>query len=106
VTRADLPPVTQACQCAHAAFDFAIAHPDQVRAWHTDSNTLALLAVPDELALTWLYADAVQAGLRAVPFHEPDLGGALTAVALEPAARRLVAHFPLALAPVWREVRI
>jgi hypothetical protein len=73
-----------------------------------------LLAAPDELALSWLYADAVTSGLRAVPFHEPDLGGALTAVALDPAARRLVAHLPLALAtdapgksvtPLWREVR-
>ena len=29
--------------------------------------------------------------------HEPDLGGALTAAALEPAARRLVRGLPLAL---------
>ncbi len=55
-----------------------------------------LLAALDELALTRLHADA--AGFRAVAVHEPDLDGALTAVALEPAARRLVAHLPLALA--------
>lgn len=84
-----------------------------MRIWHSGSNTLVLLAVPDELALSWLYADAVRAGLRAAPFHEPDLGGALTAIAVEPAARRLVAHLPLALradppralSPLWREVR-
>jgi hypothetical protein len=76
-----------------------------VRDWHSESNTLVLLAVPDELALSWLCADAGRAGLRNVAFHEPDLDGALTALALEPAARRLVAHLPLALQPVRREVR-
>jgi len=51
----------------------------------------------DELALGWLCTDAAVAGYRVVRFHEPDLGGALTAAALEPAAYRLVAHLPLAL---------
>ena len=78
-----------------------------MRAWHSDSNTLVLLAVPDELALSWLWADARSSGLDCVAFHEPDLGDALTALALEPAARRLVAHLPLALCSptVRREVR-
>ena len=58
-----------------------------------------LLAAADELALTWLYADAVAAGHSAVAVHESDLHGSLTAVALEPAAYRLVAHLPLALNP-------
>jgi hypothetical protein len=68
-----------------------------IEEWHRRSNILVLLAAPDELALAWLYEDATARGLRAVRFHEPDLGAALTAVALEPAARRLVAHLPLAL---------
>ena len=76
-----------------------------MRDWHSESNTLVLLAVPDELALSWLWADATLAGLRVVAFHEPDLDGALTALALEPAGWRLVAHLPLALQPVRREVR-
>jgi hypothetical protein len=63
-----------------------------------------VLAVPDELSLGWLCDDAAAAGLRVVRFHEPDLHGALTAAALEPAAHRLVSHLPLALAG-RREVR-
>jgi hypothetical protein len=66
--------------------------------WHVTSNTLVVLAVPDELALVWLRDDARAAGLRVVSFHEPDLGGCLTAVALEPAGHKLVARLPLALA--------
>ncbi|MGH9280554.1 MAG: hypothetical protein ACRD12_20980 [Acidimicrobiales bacterium] len=63
-----------------------------------------MLAAPDELALQWLCDDAAAGGLRVVRFHEPDLGHALTAAAFEPAARRRLAHLPLALAP-RREVR-
>jgi hypothetical protein len=34
--------------------------------------------------------------MRAAAVHEPDLGGALTALALEPAGYRLVRGLPLA----------
>ena len=86
-----------ACQVAHAALQFAIAFPEITAAWQRDSGTLAILAAPDELALGWLYADAVRAGLHAVWFHEPDLGEALTAIALEPAGRYLVRRLPTAM---------
>jgi hypothetical protein len=65
--------------------------------WHRSSNTLVLLCARDELTLGWLCDDAAAAGHRIVRFHEPDLAGALTAAAFEPAARRFVAHLPLAL---------
>jgi hypothetical protein len=76
--------------------DFAVAYPDLTADWHRASNTLVVLAVPDELALGWLSQDAERAGLRAVAVHEPDLDGALTALALEPAGYRLVRSLPLA----------
>ena len=95
MTRADLPPGAQACQAAHAALDFAFAHPGPAAGWHASSNTLVLLAARDELALRWLCDDAAEAGHRLVRVHEPDLGGALTAAALEPAAHRLVRRLPL-----------
>ena len=98
VGRADLPPGVQAVQACHAALDFALAHPRLVRGWHDHSNRLVLLAARDELALGWLCDDAATAGWRVVRFHEPDLGGALTAAAFEPAARPLLAHLPLTLA--------
>jgi hypothetical protein len=74
-----------------------LAFPQLTRDWHTASNTVVLLAARDELTLGWLGEDAATAGLAVVRFHEPDLGGTLTALALEPAARRLVAHLPLVL---------
>jgi hypothetical protein len=54
-----------------------------------------VLSAPDEASLTELHRAA--AGYARSAFHEPDFGGALTAVALEPAAHRLVSHLPLAL---------
>ena len=57
-----------------------------------------LVAAEDELALGRVLIDARRAGLRVAPFYEPDLGGALTAVAIEPAGHRLAARLPLALA--------
>jgi hypothetical protein len=96
VTRTDLAPGTQACQAAHAAFDFAVAFPDLTRAWHDASNTLVILAVRDELELAWLCQDAAAGGYRLTRVHEPDLAGALTAAAFEPAAARLVRRLPLA----------
>jgi hypothetical protein len=55
-----------------------------------------VLAAPDELSLSWLCDDAIAAGLRVTRFREPDLDGALTAAAIEPAGRRLVSRLPLA----------
>jgi hypothetical protein len=64
-----------------------------------------LLAAEDELALGRILADAAGTGLRVAPFHEPDLGGALTAVAIEPAGFRLVARLPLTLAGLVTSAR-
>ena len=86
----------QACQAIHAALEFAVTYPDLLGDWHAASNTLVVLTVSDELSLSWLCADADAAGLRVVRFHEPDLGDALTAVALEPGGWRLASRLPLA----------
>jgi len=56
-----------------------------------------VLAVRDELALSWLGQDGEAAGLAIVKVHEPDLGGALTAIAVEPAGWRLLRGVPKAL---------
>jgi hypothetical protein len=82
---------------AHAALDLAVSHPDLVGRWHASSNTLVVLCTPDEPSLRWLCHEVAAAGLTCVTFHEPDLGGALTAAALEPGAAALVSHLPLAL---------
>ena len=97
VTRQDLSAGDQAVQAAHALQQFNIEHSDAARAWYADSNTLAFLAVETEADLARLRSNAERRGLYASSFHEPDLKGALTAIALEPKARSLVQDLPLAL---------
>lgn len=99
VTRADLPAGHQATQSAHAAFAFAVAHPDLTALWHRESKFLILLAVPDEAALEALCARVEQAHLMATAWREPDWGSTLTALAIgpDPLTGRLLANFPLTL---------
>jgi hypothetical protein len=74
-----------------------VKHPELLADWHARSNTLVVLAVEDEPALLRLERDAHDGGYRVAAFREPDLGYALTALALEPAGRRLVRRVSLAL---------
>jgi peptidyl-tRNA hydrolase len=100
VARRDLPAGAQAAQACHAALAWARAHPELAGEWVSGGETLVLLGAPDEPALARLHGAALARGLRATAWTEPDLGDALTAVALEPgdAARRLCGKLPLLLA--------
>lgn len=75
VGRADLAPGYRLAQSVHAAIAFALDWPDLARA----HETVVCLVAPDECALASL-ADEVDC----VRFYEPDLGGALTAIACIP----------------------
>jgi peptidyl-tRNA hydrolase len=99
VVRRDLTPGARAAQLCHAMRQFADEHPRVERAWFEASNTLVLLEVDDEPALAALASDASSRGVDVARFHEPDLGHALTAIALGPTARSLVRRLPLALRP-------
>lgn len=98
-TRADLSPGLQLAQSVHAAFHFFAEWPSLARSWLVESNFLVVVAVPDKDALAALAGLAVEEGIARTIVREPDLGDAITAVALEPGsiARRLCAEFPLAL---------
>lgn len=81
-------------QSAHAAVEFYLAHPE------IPHETVILLATGDETGLFFLLDCASHVGVETISFHEPDLDGSLTAVAIgdSRAARRLTDGFPLALA--------
>lgn len=95
--RGDLPVGLASAQAVHAAFLFSQQHPELVGVWHRDSQYLVLVTVPDEVELIGIASRALAAGIEVSTWHEPDLGGATTAVALEPGliARRLCANLPL-----------
>lgn len=97
ITRADLSIAQQAVQAAHALQEYNVLHPGPVLEWYRASNTIAFLAVPDELALFDLVDVARARGYTTAPFREPDRNDELTAVVLGPEAHRLVRRLPLAL---------
>lgn len=86
-------------QACHALRQFTHEHPDLDRCWFEISNRLVILSVPDQPSLRRLRWRAQQQRVCEAAFHEPDLGGALTAIALEPGrlARRLCRGLPLGL---------
>lgn len=99
VTRRDISPGYQAVQSCHAIRQFTADHPDIDAEWFSRSNYLALLSTADEAELVTLIMKAQDLGLRWSAFHEPDVGGAITAIAIEPhpKASELCRSLPLAL---------
>lgn len=103
--RSDLAPGYAATQACHAAVGFAIEHPALAVEWERTSSTLVMLST-DDLDLAEL-VDVVR--LEQAPhfsFHEPDLGDALTAVALFPTPRLIprLRRLPLLLQDTREEV--
>lgn len=82
--------IAQAC---HALRQFASEHRHLDEYWYRESNNLVCLHVED---LEGLAGDLEQRGFRISRFHEPDLDGELTAVAVEPAAYRHLSNLQLA----------
>jgi len=103
VIRSDLPPGAQAAQATHGAIAFVMNHPVIARYWHLKSNNLVLLQVPSEECLKHLATRAKDAGIDHAVFREPDFDDTVTAVAIEPAGRRLVSNLPLALKVVSKK---
>jgi peptidyl-tRNA hydrolase len=99
ITRRDISPGYQAVQSAHAMRQFTHEHPEVDREWFDQSNHLALLSAPDEAVLLDLIEMAKLAKLKWSAFREPDIGDAITAIAIEPHPRtaQICKGLPLAL---------
>jgi peptidyl-tRNA hydrolase len=67
--------------------------------WHTESNYVIALGIPDQRELEMLARKAEKKGITVVRFYEPDIDNQLTSICLEPceATRRITSHLPLLL---------
>lgn len=83
ITRADLGVGMRAAQAGHALITWVLRHGEPC-------ENLVVLQVPDRLALEAL-ARRLGKDRRVELFHEPDLGGQLTAIAAGPECWRDVA---------------
>lgn len=90
VVRRDLPTGLQLAQACHATREFTLAHPNA-----DVGENLVVLHAPGAQELAELAARARALSLTTT-FHEPDLGGALTAAAFDGRVRRLLSQLPCA----------
>jgi hypothetical protein len=81
--------------------EFAARQPELDFQWFRGSNNLVVLQVEDKGELDVLIDRAEALEIPCVYFHEPDLGGALTAAAFAAEAKFILRSLPLAL----RELR-
>lgn len=90
VVRADLPPGLQMAQACHATRAFGLQNPGA-----DVGDNLVVLQVPGEAELRGLFQATLDYDMAC--FSEPDLGGQLTAIAVEGSAGPLLSTLPLAL---------
>lgn len=83
----------KAAQACHAMTAFTFAHPDSTRRWFEDSNHLVVLHDDD---LGKIASDLEKKGVPVSKFHEPDLGGTLTAICADDRARKHLSSLQLA----------
>jgi hypothetical protein len=90
--RSDLSIAQQAVQACHAIRNFSLSFPEE------GADTLVLVNVPNEPELEHVRLRLRLAGVRHAAFREPDIGDALTAVAIAPEGHSICRRFSLALA--------
>lgn len=91
VVRNDIRAGLKIAQACHAAREFTLRQSEDV-----GENLVVLEAPPDELARV---VGAARGLCSVVPFHEPDLDGAMTAAAFGLGAQKLLSSLPLACRP-------
>lgn len=99
ITRRDIEPGYQGVQSCHAIRQFTADHPDRDQEWFKSSNYLAWLSTENEIELMRLLVAAQDLGLKWSAWREPDVGGAITAIAIEPSPKtvELCKNLPRAL---------
>lgn len=96
VVRTDMPFGDQLAQAVHAALRFAQLQAGIYVEWSAVSNTVAILAAADIVELRAVRDRCIDHSFRCVEFYEPDMGYAMTALAIEPAGTKAVRGLSLA----------
>jgi len=94
IVRSDLEEGLQLAQSCHALQAMNDQHPETIRKWQ---GNIVCLAARDAKHLSELLCDLGRRGYTISSFCEPDVGGELTAVAVEGRAWRQLSNLPLAL---------
>jgi peptidyl-tRNA hydrolase len=98
VVRRDLPVGLRCAQICHAALKFAHEWRTIETAWYHGSNNIVILEVEDQAELLVMIERLRNGGISLSVFEEPDLNNEITAIAVEPKAKRLLRRVRLACA--------
>lgn len=98
ITHQELAPPYQLPQAVHAMAQFANDFFNEYRKWFSTSNTVVILAAKDEQSLHKLTQKLDMNGLKYSKFFEPDIGNALTSIAIVPSpyVKKYCSSLPLA----------
>ena len=80
-------------QACHAMAKFGEQYPIVYETWYTESNNIVILQEED---IGTLAVELEELGFKVSRFFEPDCNDMLTAIAVEPAAWKLLSTLPLA----------
>ncbi len=90
-------------QTTHAAIQFANEHPEAQKKWFEQSNSIITLSAKDERGLWNITKLLDKKGIKYSKFFEPDIGYALTAIALHPGQNNKKACSGLPLAGKYND---
>lgn len=86
----------QCAQTAHAAFQFAVEHPEETAKWHEESSYLICLGVENEDELIEWALRLSTLGFECSLMREPDIGNQATSLAIAPSPHwKLFSQLPL-----------
>lgn len=99
-----MSPAYQAVQISHAVADFIFQFPQYAEVWHETSNSIITLSVKTERDLCVLSRTLLGSNIQHTTFREPDIGYAITAIALVPdkGIKRFCRDFDMAMRPAYR----
>lgn len=99
VTRRDITPPQQAIQAGHSAIQFQHDFPTISKKWFNESNYLIYLSVENQYELLNLIQKLEKLQIKFSAFIEPDMGGEITSICIEPSekTRRITSSMPLML---------
>ena len=97
ITRQDINPGYQCVQSTHSIADFAFEHPETIKKWKEESNSIICLSAKSEQHLLQLFEKYSQV-TPTVKFFEPDVDE-YTSICLyaDSKIRKSLSHLPLTL---------
>jgi len=87
----------QSVQSSHSSIQFQHVFPEISKKWFYESNYLVHLSIENLCELLKLIQKLEQSNIKFTAFIEPDMGGEITSICIEPSekTRKITSSLPL-----------